>query len=170
MISSHPFPLFYEDNLFTRNPFSIWSQKVKCAKNSFHLIKMTYYRSMRCSHESLCPAAQFDLRLNMHIAISYNLPSIDWFSVINVQFTAEQFNFVALNQWKYFDKSFISNKNSRSLGYFFREEASCFQLFISLPQDINHMATKEWHWWFAEKGTIKGDSYNKHARDSLASR
>ena len=59
---------------------------------------MTYYRSMRCSHESLCPAAQFDLRLNMHLAFLYNLPSIDWFCVINVQFPAEQFNFFALNQ------------------------------------------------------------------------
>ena len=61
---------------------------------------MTYYRSMRCSHESLCPAAQFDLRLNLHLHLAslYNLPSIDWFCVINVQFPAEQFNFAALNQ------------------------------------------------------------------------
>ena len=35
-----------------------------------------------------------------------SLASIDHFSVINVQFTAEQFIFIAVNQWNIFEKSF----------------------------------------------------------------
>ena len=52
---------------FSPGIFSIWSQLVKCAKNSFHFMKMTHYRSM-CSYY---PEALFDLHLNMHLAISH---------------------------------------------------------------------------------------------------
>ena len=36
-----------------------------------------------------------------------NLPSIDYFCVINVQFTAEQLIFIAVSQWNIFEKIFI---------------------------------------------------------------
>ena len=45
-----------------------------------------------CGYESLCPDSIIWFAYK-HLAITY-----DWLSVINAQFTAEQFNFVALNQ------------------------------------------------------------------------
>ena len=54
-------------------------------------MKMTYYRLM-CGYESLYPDSIIWFA-HKYLAFTY-----EWFSVINAQFTAEQFNFVALNQ------------------------------------------------------------------------
>ena len=55
---------------FSPGIFSIWGQLVKCIKNSFHFMKMTYYRLM-CGYESLWVPCSIIWFVHKHLAMSY---------------------------------------------------------------------------------------------------